>query len=197
MSLRSLRDLSARAAELRRLLDEIAEIDWRHPVWWLALAATAALEPDGGDERADSARDEERLDTLYLATDGSPRSDTFMARQGRSPVSLAESIASAVARARAALEAVAVLEAQVGNADGSRAFLALLRRAYAAELAQLEANPKADLNRVGEVRRRLNLLGGPPPKAEAPAQPGPAPAPVIASAASLATRVNRSPIAGT
>jgi hypothetical protein len=62
-------------------------------------------------------------------------------------------------------EAVAVLEAELSNADGNRAFLSLLRRAYAAELRQLEAAPNADPNRVAQVRRRMNLLGGPEPAA--------------------------------
>jgi hypothetical protein len=64
-------------------------------------------------------------------------------------------------------EAVAVLEGQLDRADGSRAFLALLRRAYAAELKQLEMTPTADPDRLARVRKMLDLIGA--PKADEPA----------------------------
>lgn len=65
-------------------------------------------------------------------------------------------------------EAVSVLEAELSNADGNRAYLALLRRAYAAEIRVLEANPAANADRLAQMRRKLNLLGGPAPGALAP-----------------------------
>lgn len=57
-------------------------------------------------------------------------------------------------------EAVNVLEVELSNADGNKAFLALLRRAYAAEVRALEAKPTADPNRLAQSRRKLALLGG-------------------------------------
>lgn len=76
-------------------------------------------------------------------------------------------------------EAVAALEAQLPNADGSRAFLDLLRFAYAAEVKRLQLSG-ADPKQVANVRTKLALLGG---RAEPPAPPAPAvsPAPVVAA----------------
>jgi hypothetical protein len=66
-------------------------------------------------------------------------------------------------------EAVGVLEAQLGTADGNRTFLALLRDAYVAELKRLELGGSPDPAAVARVRRKLDLLGNPgPPAAEAP-----------------------------
>ncbi|HUR53022.1 MAG TPA: hypothetical protein VMZ71_02745 [Gemmataceae bacterium] len=89
-------------------------------------------------------------------------------------------------------EAVDLLEAQLPNADGSRAFLGLLRDAYVAELKQLETAASPDATRLAYVKSHLNQLGRPDPApstaptltpAAAPAEPalGPAvttPAPV-------------------
>jgi hypothetical protein len=72
-------------------------------------------------------------------------------------------------------DAVIVLEAGLPNADGNRAFLALLRRAYADELRQLEASANPDANRLAQTRRKLNLLGGPAGEASAVAAPAAAP----------------------
>jgi hypothetical protein len=74
-------------------------------------------------------------------------------------------------------EAVGVLETQLAQADGSRAFLDLLRSAYAAEVKRLQL-AGADPKRVAEVRAKLGLLGAP---AEPPAAPAAAPAPVVAA----------------
>ena len=71
--------------------------------------------------------------------------------------------------ANAPAEAVAVLEAQLPNADGSRAFLDALRRGYTAELTHLETVPSADPARVLQLRRKLGLLGGTGAVADAPA----------------------------
>ncbi|HJZ57817.1 MAG TPA: hypothetical protein VKE74_22850 [Gemmataceae bacterium] len=74
-------------------------------------------------------------------------------------------------------DAVMVLEAELPNADGNRAFLALLRRAYAAELRQLGASPNPDPNRLAQTRRKLNLLGGAEVESDPAALPTAAPAP--------------------
>ena len=79
--------------------------------------------------------------------------------------------------AYATAEAVAVLEGQLANADGSRSFLDALRRGYAAELGQLEAAPNNDPVRVLQLRRKLGLLGGSGAVAETPAAPATEPAP--------------------
>jgi hypothetical protein len=81
-------------------------------------------------------------------------------------------------------EAVTVLEAQLGAADGNRAFLALLRDAYTAELKRLETSGTAEAPQVGRVRRKLELLGNPgptPPEmtVSADAPPAAAPAPAV------------------
>jgi hypothetical protein len=108
------------------------------------------------------------------------------------PLDRSLAVQTAMAQARDLLtanksaEAVAALEKQLPNADGSRGFLDLLRSAYAAEVKRLQlagADPKA----VTDVRTKLTLLGGSaePPAAEAPpAAPAPAvvPAPVVATA---------------
>jgi hypothetical protein len=73
------------------------------------------------------------------------------------------------------LQAVELLEAQLPNADGSRAFLGLLRDAYVAELKQLETAVKPDAERLAYVKSHLNQLGRPEPSGPA-AEPTPAPA---------------------
>lgn len=89
------------------------------------------------------------------------------------PVELALGVQTAMAaadehlKANRPAEAVAALEARVADADGSRAFLALLRKAYTAALA----DPAADPTTAARLRRRLDLLGG--------ADAAPAPAPVL------------------
>ena len=62
--------------------------------------------------------------------------------------------------ANAPAAAVAALEAQLPNANGSTDFLTRLRRAYAAELQQLAATAGADSTREEQIRRKLALLGG-------------------------------------
>ncbi len=74
-------------------------------------------------------------------------------------------------------EAVAVLEGQLPNADGSRAFLDLLRSAYAAEVKRLQL-AGADPKRVADVRTKLALLGGGP---DGGVEPRRLPAPVVAA----------------
>lgn len=84
--------------------------------------------------------------------------------------SLALQKAMAAARehleAKMPAEAVAVLEAELANADGSKAFLTLLREAYLAELQRLETAPTPDTARAAQVRRNLALLGGTVPAAK-------------------------------
>lgn len=85
----------------RGLIDEVIEANWRHPGWW-AIAAwlragTLAQIPA------------ESLYDAFLTRNAGPRSDTFMAR----PIAAAaapERIARAVARAEAAVEAIAALD---------------------------------------------------------------------------------------
>src|SRR5438309_5781004 len=55
-------------------------------------------------------------------------------------------------------EAVAALEAELANADGSKPFLNLLRDAYLAELYRLEKADTPDPAKVERVRRKLGLL---------------------------------------
>src|SRR5205085_1792529 len=60
---------------------------------------------------------------------------------------------------------------EVANADGSKAFLALLREAYLAELFRLEKADTPDAAAVAKVRRNLSLIGGTTPTAAKPAEP--------------------------
>lgn len=66
-------------------------------------------------------------------------------------------------------EAVAQLEKEVANADGNKAYLAMLREAYSCELAQLEKDPNAAPDRLAQTRRKLALLGAAAKPVEAPA----------------------------
>ncbi len=98
------------------------------------------------------------------------------------PVEKQLAIQAAMASARKHLdantptEAVAVLEKEIPNADGNKAFLNLLREAYAADLAQQEKTPNADPQRLAQTKRKLALLGDQSPKpAETPAKPLPEP----------------------
>lgn len=78
-------------------------------------------------------------------------------------------------------EAVAALEAQIPHADGRPSFLDALRRAYTAELKQLDRT--ADPARAAALSRRLALLGATEPiAAPATAPTTPAAAPVIPAA---------------
>ncbi|HET6572055.1 MAG TPA: hypothetical protein VFG68_00510 [Fimbriiglobus sp.] len=73
-------------------------------------------------------------------------------------------------------EAVAALEKQLPNADGSRAFLDLLRSAYAAEVKRLQL-AGADSKQVADVRTKLSLIGGAAPApVVAASEPAPKPA---------------------
>ncbi len=75
---------------------------------------------------------------------------------------LAAQTAMAAARkylgARMPAEAVAALEKEVVNADGSQAFLDLLREAYLADLSRLEKSPTADPDLLNQTRRKLARL---------------------------------------
>lgn len=90
------------------------------------------------------------------------------------PVEKQLTIQAAMASARKSLDvqrpadAIAILEKELVNADGNKAFLNLLREAYLAELYQLEKNPDANAERLSQTRRRLALLGSPSPKVDSP-----------------------------
>lgn len=106
------------------------------------------------------------------------------------PVERQLAIQNAMANARRYLdanqpvEAVAVLEKELSNADGSKTFLTLLREAYLAELYQLEKAPVPDQKRLTQTRGKFALLGGeatsvapPAPAASTAAPAAPAAAP--------------------
>ncbi|HEX4613964.1 MAG TPA: hypothetical protein VH092_37630 [Urbifossiella sp.] len=116
------------------------------------------------------------------------------AATGQDPVERALGVQQALAAAEKHLaadrpaDAVAALEAQLPNADGRPAFLDALRRAYTAELKQLERAPNP--TRTAALSRRLALLGGEPtspvlaaiPDAPPAATPAAAPAPDVGGA---------------
>ena len=103
---------------------------------------------------------------------------------GQDPVERALGVQQALAAAEKhlaadqAADAVAALEAQLPNADGRAPFLDALRRAYAAELKQLERTPNAE--RAAALARRLALLGAEPTTPVAVTLPE---APVVAAPA--------------
>ncbi len=100
------------------------------------------------------------LTGVLLATPLAPAADP-------SPVEKHLAVQSAMESARKYLdaqlpaEAVAALEKEVSNADGSKTYLTLLREAYLAELYRLEKTPVAEPERIAQTRRKLSLLGGP------------------------------------
>ena len=104
------------------------------------------------------------------------------------PVERALAVQQVLARAQGQLaahmpaDAVKLLEDNLAGANGSPAYLALLRAAYAAELRQLEASPGAAPDRLALIRRQLARLD---PPAVVPAVT-PAPTPVADPLASAA-----------
>jgi hypothetical protein len=93
------------------------------------------------------------------------------------PVEKQLAVQTAMASARKYLdtnmpaEAVAALEKEISSANGSTAFLTLLREAYGAELSRLEKSPNADPEQLAQTRRKLLLVGGQAPPAGAPPVP--------------------------
>lgn len=76
-------------------------------------------------------------------------------------------------------QAVQVLEAELSKADGNKAYLAILKRAYLSEVASLMNDPAANATKLGQERRKLDLLMGGNPvdstRNSAPALPSAAP----------------------
>ncbi len=97
------------------------------------------------------------------------------------PIERELAVQTAMAAARKHLDAhlpadaVAALEKEIANADGNKAFLGLLREAYAAELARLDKAPNADPDLIARTRRRLALLNQQPKDVPAPPVRAPAP----------------------
>lgn len=81
------------------------------------------------------------------------------------PLDRALALQNALADARDLLtahksaDAIALLEKNLPSADGSRAFLDLLRSAYAAEIKRLQI-ANADPAKVADLRTKLTLIGG-------------------------------------
>jgi hypothetical protein len=73
-------------------------------------------------------------------------------------------------------DAIAALEAELPNADGSKPYLTLLREAYLAELYRLEKAATPDTAKVEKLRRKLGLLGAAVPEKSPAAKPVAAPA---------------------
>ena len=94
-----------------------------------------------------------------------------------SPIEKQLAVQKAMATARQFLElnmpgdAVIALEAEVANADGSKAFLTLLRECYLAELHRLEKATTPDAAKVEQLRRKLSLLGGAVPATKPATKP--------------------------
>jgi hypothetical protein len=110
---------------------------------------------------------------------------TNIAASEPSPVEKQIAIQNAMAtaeqylQANNAAQAVAVLEAELSKADGNKAFLAILKRAYLSEMAALMSDPTANAKRLNQVRGNLNILMGgnplPPTSSSTQATPSAAP----------------------
>jgi hypothetical protein len=92
-------------------------------------------------------------------------------------------------------EAVTSLEAEISNADGNKAFLALLKEAYLSEMASLMKDPTLNANRLSQVRRNIDILIGgksatPTPD---PSPASPTPAPTLPNPALSASGLSASP----
>jgi hypothetical protein len=123
--------LFRRGAELARLLDEVADVDWRNPLWWALVGSAAAAEPRGAGV-AD-----------YLASDGEPSADTFMAFPAAAPAAapgLASAIAEAVVAAHAAAAALGALDGELPEQP--------LRRRVECDAAGARAVPCPDPRQV-------------------------------------------------
>lgn len=109
-------------AELAGLVEEVAHPGWLHPAWWSLVGAAGLVERFARRP----AVPVEELYTTYLAADGGPHIDTFMARPGAtgmppaatgvSPAATGVSPAAAVLRARAARAALEQTDARLGGA---------------------------------------------------------------------------------
>jgi hypothetical protein len=94
-----------RVAELRRLVDEVAVVDWNDRAWWALMAAAAAAETIA-DLRP-------RVVDATLIHDGTSLGDTMMAWAVLPPRNLAEAIADAIIDARAGARALDELDGQL------------------------------------------------------------------------------------
>jgi hypothetical protein len=103
-------NLLTAARELRGLIAEVADVDWRHPAWLALVGGTALLEATNGAPRVGAGE----LYATYLSANGGPRADTFMARERAAAArpDPAVAVALAVVRARAA---AAVLDRLAGE----------------------------------------------------------------------------------
>ncbi|HTJ42451.1 MAG TPA: hypothetical protein VL463_10180 [Kofleriaceae bacterium] len=90
-----------RGAELARLLGEVADVDWRNPLWWALVGSAAAAEPLGASADA------------YLSSDAEPSADTFMAFPSPPARDAAAAIADAIALARAAVVALRAIDGEL------------------------------------------------------------------------------------
>jgi hypothetical protein len=126
-----------RGADLVRLLDDVAAVDWRNPLWWAVVGAAAAL---GGPAAADVA---------YLASDGEPAADTFIGWTAEAPADAADAIARAIALAHATAAAVDALDGELPGQPLCRRVERDLDAGGAPGLAR--AAPHADARQVAFV----------------------------------------------
>ncbi len=138
---------------------------------------------------------------LHASTWAEPPDDA-VTRQLR--VQKAMASARVLLQQNATQEAVAVLEAELAQLDGNRAYLGLLHAAYTAHLKNLTM-ARAASEEIDQIRRRLQTIaalhpsptdhldGKPPPLAPAPATPGSLASNQAIPAASTATAATPRP----
>lgn len=76
-------------------------------------------------------------------------------------------------------KAVEALEGELSNADGNKAYLAMLKQAYLSEMGQLMKDPAANDTRLRQIRRNLDVMNGGKPVVT----PVPAAIPTVAAPA--------------
>lgn len=166
-----------RGAELARLLDDVAAVDWRNPLWWALVGGAAAL---GTSAAVDGPE-------AYLASDAEPAADTFIGWPSAPPVDAADAIARAIAHAHAAASAIRALDGELpgqplcrrvertieqGRAPGlawaapvaaDRIAFVIGARAYLATLDPRGAAAELELARaLAEVARSAHATGDAP-----------------------------------
>jgi hypothetical protein len=148
-----------RLRELRGLVEELAEVDWRDPAWWAVIGGAAAVETVLGRRSGD---------VPYLISDAEPATDTFLGWAAPAPRTFAAAIADAVADADAAARALAELD---GTLPGQPLRVGVSLGAGAATTTP--ADPARVRFSIAGRRRTLPIGGDLAEVARALAAPGP------------------------
>ena len=133
-----------RVAELRRLVDEVAVVDWNDRAWWAVMAAAAAAETIADLRPRQIAAD--------LIHDVGPGSDTMMAWPALPPRNLAEAIAVVVLNA----DTHAQLGEQARNMRLAMDSRAVIEQAKGVLMAQRHIDADQAFDVLREASQRYN-----------------------------------------